>query len=206
MADLTGIKNLLFDFGGVIVNINKENAIKRFKEIGFENIEEYLGEFRQKGIFLELEEGAISREDFYTEFRKLAGKDISDKDIDSGWLAFMDGVPDYRLELLKDLRQKYNLYLLSNTNPVIMEWANSSSFSPTGEPLSAYFDKMFCSYQIGYTKPTKESFESVIKGADLNPEETLFLDDGQSNLDASEKFGFKTCLVDQNEDLRKIFE
>lgn len=206
MADLTGVKNLLFDFGGVIVNINKDNAIKRFKEIGFENVEEYLGEFRQKGIFLQLEEGSISREDFYTEFRRLTGKEISDKDIDSGWLAFMDGVPDYRLELLKDLRQKYNLYLLSNTNPVIMEWANSSNFSPTGEPLSAYFDKMFCSYQIGYTKPAKESFESVIQGADLNPEETLFLDDGQSNLDAAEKFGFKTYLVDQDKDLRKIFE
>lgn len=206
MADLTGIKNLLFDFGGVIVSINKENAVKRFKEIGVDNIEEYLGEFRQEGIFLGLEDGTISREDFYTELRKLARKDISEKDIDSGWLAFMAGVPEYKLQLLKDLRKKYNVYLLSNTNPIIMEWAHSKEFSPTGEPLSAHFDKMFCSYKIGYTKPAPESFQAVIEGANINPEETLFLDDGQSNLDMAKELGFKTYLVDQNEDLRKVFE
>lgn len=205
MADLTGIKNLLFDFGGVIVNINKDNAVKRFKEIGVDNIEEYLGEFRQKGIFLEIEEGKISREDFYNELRKMTGKDISNEDIDSGWFGFLDGIPEYKFQLLKDLRKKYNVYLLSNTNPIIMGWAHSDTFSPTGEHLSAFFDKMFCSYEIGHTKPAKESFDAVIN-AGINPAETLFLDDGQSNLDAAEKLGFKTYLVDQTEDLRKVFE
>lgn len=206
MADLTGIKNLLFDLGGVIMSIKKENAVKRFKEIGVDDIEDYLGEFRQEGIFLGLEEGTISREDFYTELRKLAGKDISDKDIDSGWLAFITEVPTYKLELLEELRKKYNVYLLSNTNPIIMEWAHSKDFSALGEPLSAYFDKMFCSYKIGHTKPSIESFEAVVKGTGLNPEETLFLDDGQSNLDMASEMGFKTYLVDQDEDLRKVFE
>lgn len=206
MADLAGIKNLLFDLGGVIMSINKDNAVKRFKEIGVDNIEDYLGEFRQEGIFLALEEGTISREKFYEELRKLAGKDMSDKDIDSGWLAFITEVASYKLELLKELRKKYKVYLLSNTNPVIMEWAHSKDFSPTGEPLSAYFDKMFCSYKIGHTKPSKESFDAVIEGTGINPEETLFLDDGQSNLDAASRLGFKTYLVDQDEDLRKVFE
>ncbi|HCO66467.1 MAG TPA: haloacid dehalogenase [Dysgonomonas sp.] len=206
MADLAGIKNLLFDLGGVIMSINKDNAVKRFKEIGVDNIEDYLGEFRQEGIFLALEEGTISREKFYEELRKLAGKDMSDKDIDSGWLAFITEVAPYKLELLKELRKKYKVYLLSNTNPVIMEWAHSKDFSPTGEPLSAYFDKMFCSYKIGHTKPSKESFDAVIEGTGINPEETLFLDDGQSNLDAASRLGFKTYLVDQDEDLRKVFE
>lgn len=206
MADLTGIKNLLFDFGGVIASINKENAVKRFKEIGVDNIENYLGEFRQEGIFLGLEDGTISREDFYTELRKLAGKDISERDIDSGWLAFMVEVPEYKLQLLKELRKKYKVYLLSNTNPIIMEWAHSKDFSPTGEPLSAYFDQMFCSYKIGHTKPSAESFEAVLEGAGVMPGETLFLDDGQSNLDMAAKMGFKTYLVDQDEDLRKVFE
>lgn len=206
MADLTGIKNLLFDFGGVIVNINKDNAVNRFKEIGVENIEDFLNEFRQSGIFLQLEEGTITLEEFRDSVRKMTGENISDRDIDSGWLAFLDGIAEYKLPLLKDLRQKYNVYLLSNTNPVIMGWAHSPYFSPTGEPLSAYFDKMFLSYLIGHAKPSDESFQAVIDGAKLNPEETLFLDDGQSNLDAAEKFGFKTYLVDQNEDLRAIFE
>lgn len=205
MTNLDGIKNLLFDFGGVIVGINKENAIKRFKEIGVENIEDFLGEFRQKGIFLEIEEGKISRQEFYDEFRKLAGKNISDADIDSGWLAFLTNIPSYKLELLKELRKQYNVYLLSNTNPIIMEWAHSPGFSNTGEILSDFFDKMFLSYEIGHAKPERASFEAVIDGANLDPAETLFLDDGQSNLDEAQKLGFKTYLVDQNEDLRKIF-
>nr|WP_287610068.1 HAD family phosphatase [Dysgonomonas sp.] len=205
MGNLTGIKNLLFDFGGVIVNINKDNAVNRFKEIGVDNIEEYLGEFRQKGIFLEIEEGKISKEEFYIELRKLAGKDISEEDIDSGWLAFLDGIPQYKLDLLKELRKEYKVYLLSNTNPIIMDWAHSASFCATGETLSDFFDIAFMSYKIGHTKPSKESFDAVI-AAGINPSETLFLDDGQSNLDAAEKFGFKTYLVDQTEDLRKVFE
>lgn len=205
MADLTGIKNLLFDFGGVIVNINKENAVKRFKEIGVDNIEEYLGEFRQKGIFLDIEEGSITKEDFHDALRQLTGKDISDEDIDSGWLAFLDGIPQYKFDLLKELRKKYNVYLLSNTNPIIMEWAHSDDFCSTGETLSDFFDQTFMSYKIGHTKPMKESFDAVI-AAGIDPKETLFLDDGQSNLDAAEKFGFKTYLVDQNENLRKVFE
>lgn len=206
MNKLEGIKNLLFDFGGVIVSIEKSGAVKRFKEIGVDRIEDFLGEFRQEGIFLALEEGKITKEEFYVELRKLAGKDISDEDIDSGWMGFLTGIPTYKLDLLKELRKKYNVYLLSNTNPVIMGWAHSDKFSPTGEPITAFFDKMFLSYQIGYTKPEKESFEIVLKETGINPEETLFLDDGQSNLDVAEKLGFKTYLVDQDEDLRKVFE
>ena len=206
MADLTGIKNLLFDFGGVIVSINKDNAVKRFKEIGVDNIEDFLGEFRQEGIFLQLEEGTITKEEFYDELRKLAGKHIPNENIDSGWLAFLTGIPEYKFDLLKELRKKYNVYLLSNTNPVIMGWADTKDFSPSGEPISAFFDQMFWSFKMGHTKPAKETFEIVIQEAKINPAETLFLDDGQSNLDAAEKFGFKTYLVDQEEDLRKVFE
>lgn len=206
MIDLTGIKNLLFDFGGVIASISKTNAIKRFKEIGVDDIENYLGEFAQKGIFLDIETGKLSREGFYQELRQLTGKNISDKDIDSGWLAFMVEVPEYKLQLLKSLRKKYNMYLLSNTNPIVMEWACSKNFSKDGEPLSNYFDQMFLSYQIGNIKPSKVAFEAVISGAKIKPEETLFLDDGQSNTDMAKEFGFRTYLVNQDEDLRKIFE
>ena len=70
------IKNILFDFGGVIVGLDKQNAINRFKEIGLANIEDYLNEFRQSGIFLELEEGKLTKEEFYVEFNKLAGKEV----------------------------------------------------------------------------------------------------------------------------------
>lgn len=199
------IKNILFDFGGVIVGLNKQNAINRFKEIGVETIEDYLGEFRQEGIFLALEEGKISREDFYTELRLLAGKNISEADIDSAWMAFLTEITDYKYQMLKDLRKKYNVYLLSNTNPVVMEWAESSDFSPSKENIRDFFDKCYYSFLIGCAKPDKEIFEHVIKDAGLKPEETLFLDDGPSNIKVAEELGFKTYLANQDEDLRQVF-
>lgn len=199
------IKNILFDFGGVIVGLDKQNAINRFKEIGITNIEDYLSEFRQSGIFLELEEGKLTKEEFYKEFQKLAGKYVAPQDIDSGWLAFLTFIPEYKFQMLKDLRKKYKVYLLSNTNPAIMEWAESEDFSPTKEPITAFFDKCYYSFQLGCAKPERTIFDVVVKDSGIVPEETLFLDDGQANIDMADSLGFKTYLANQDEDLRKVF-
>ncbi len=201
------IKNLLFDFGGVIVSLNKKNAINRFKEIGLTNIEDYLNEFRQDGIFLAYEEGKLNPQEFYTAFRELAGKDnITDEEIDSAWLAFLVGIPDYKYKLLKDLRKKYNVYLLSNTNPSVMAWANTSDFSPEGESIDAFFDKCYLSYKIGHAKPDKEIFEYIIKDSGMNPNETLFFDDGEANIKAAQELGFQTYLTNQDEDLTRVID
>lgn len=201
------IKNILFDFGGVIVSLNKQNALNRFREIGLKNIDEYINEFRQKGIFLEYEEGKINDKEFYAEFRKLAGKeDISEEDIDSAWMAFLTGIPAYKFQLLKDLRAKYNVFLLSNTNPSIMKWAMTSDFSPEGLPISAFFDKCYLSYEIGHAKPDKDIYEYIIKDSGMDPAETLFLDDGKANVDMGAEIGFQVYHANQDEDLRKVFE
>lgn len=201
------IKNILFDFGGVIVSLNKQNALNRFREIGFANIEEYINEFRQKGIFLEYEEGKINDQEFYREFKKLAGKDdISNNDIDSAWLAFLVGIPEYKFQLLKDLRKRYNVYLLSNTNPSIINWAITSDFSPEGLPITAFFDKCYFSYEIGCAKPDKEIYEYIIKDSGINPSETLFLDDGKANVEMGANLGFQVYQANQDEDLREVFE
>lgn len=199
------IKNILFDFGGVIIGLNKQNAVNRFREIGVDNIDDYLGEFRQEGIFLALEEGTISRDEFYKELRQLTGKNIPTEDIDSAWMAFLLDITEYKYQMLKDLRKKYNVYLLSNTNPIVMDWALSPNFSPSGENIRDFFDKCYLSYEIGAAKPDKKIFEFVINDSGLNPAETLFLDDGPSNIATAEELGFKGYLANQEEDLRKVF-
>lgn len=200
------IKNILFDFGGVIVSLNKQNALNRFTKIGFPNIEKYLNEFRQEGIFLEYEEGKIGKEEFYKEFRRLAGNEnISSDDIDSGWLAFLVGIPEYKFQLLKDLRKEYNVYLLSNTNPSVMGWAYSKDFSPEGLPIDAFFDKCYLSFEIGCAKPDPEIFHYIINDSKMDPAETLFLDDGKANVEIGAELGFQIYQVDQDEDLRKVF-
>lgn len=201
------IKNILFDFGGVIIGLNKQKALDRFTEIGFPNIGDYLGEYRQKGIFLEYEEGKLTPEQFYDKFRELAGRnDISNDDIDSAWMAFLTYIPEYKFELLKELRKKYKVYLLSNINPSIMKWAFTKDFSPEGLPITDYFDKCYLSYQVGYAKPDKEIYEYIIKDSGMVPSETLFLDDGKGNVDMGIEMGFQGYQANQDEDLRKVFE
>lgn len=201
------IKNLLFDFGGVIASLDKQRAVNRFKEIGVSCVEDYLGEFRQGGIFLDYEVGKLTAQEFYAALREISdNKNMTDEQIDSAWLAFITEVPVYKLELLKELRGKYNLYLLSNTNPSIMGWANSKNFTPEGLPVSAYFDKHYFSYLIGFAKPDREIFEYIIKDSGLIPSETLFFDDGKANIDAAKELGFQGYIVVQEEDLRKVFD
>ncbi|WP_029903871.1 HAD family phosphatase [Prevotella sp. 10(H)] len=200
------IKNILFDLGGVIISLDKQKALDRFTEIGFPNIHEYLGEFRQKGIFLDYEEGKIDRENFLKEFRKMSNnQNITAEQIDYAWLGFLDHIPEYKFQLLKELRKKYKVYLLSNTNPSIMGWAMTHEFSPEGIPIQDYFDKCYLSYEIGCAKPDREIFDFIIQDSAMQPAETLFFDDGKANIEIADKIGFQTYLTNQDEDLRKVF-
>ena len=203
--DLTGIKNIVFDFGGVIVDISREQAVARFKEIGVLNADEIIGIYKQAGIFLELEEGKITRDEYYEAFRKLYGASITNEEIDSAWLSFFLPLQQERIDFLLELKKKYKLFLLSNTNPIVMSWANSPAFTPAGKPLSDYFDKLYLSYQMGVVKPEKAIFEQLIQDAAINPGETLFIDDGKSNIEAGKACGMKTYQPEEGEDYRFIF-
>ena len=200
------IKNIIFDFGGVIVDVSREQAVSRFNEIGFDRADEMLNAYKQEGIFLELEKGTLSREDFYNEVRALSGKNITDAQIDYGWFGFFLPLVQGRIDFLLELRKKYKLYLLSNTNPIIMGWACSPQFTPAGKPLNDYFDKLYLSYKMGVIKPDLEIFEKVIADAKINPAETLFIDDGKANVDAGAQVGFKTYQPKEGEDYRGIFD
>ncbi|MDL2222891.1 HAD family phosphatase [Bacteroidales bacterium OttesenSCG-928-M11] len=202
--NLNGIKNIVFDLGGVLITLNINEAIRRFKAIGLENIEEFLDPYHQKGIFLALEDGSMSAEAFYDAVRKEAGKDISDKDIIWAWLGFIEDLPVYKLKMLDNLRQQgYKLYLLSNTNPCVMSWAMSSDFSPEGKTLADYFDKCYLSYQQGCVKPDVRIFDSMIKDSGIIPQETLFIDDGKANVEMGNQLGFHTYQPINGSDFRE---
>jgi len=201
-----GIKNIIFDLGGVLITLDRDEAVNRFKEAGLGNAEELLSAYHQKGIFLELEEGKLSQEEFYEAVRKEAGKFISNETIDYGWMGFLKEVPEYKMVMLEELRRKgYRLYLLSNTNPVIMSWAHSPAFSPQGKSIDEYFDKLYLSYQIGYTKPHPEIFRFMFKDSGMIPSESLFIDDGIANIEMGKQLGMKTYLAENGEDFRHLF-
>jgi len=203
---LKGIKNIVFDLGGVLITLDRDEAVNRFREAGLENAEELVNAYHQNGIFLELEEGTLSQEEFYEAFRKEAGKFVSKEAIDHGWMGFMKEVPEYKMIMLEELRRKgYRLYLLSNTNPVIMDWAHSSTFSPQGKSIDEYFDKLYLSYQIGLTKPHPEIFKFMFEDSGIIPAESLFIDDGIANTEMGKQLGMKTYLAKNGEDFRHLF-
>lgn len=200
------IKNVVFDFGGVIVELDTQRPIDRFKEIGVEDAEKLLDPYEQKGLFLEFENGTADLETFRRKLSEHAGKELSMDDIYYGWMGFMWDVPQEKLDYLSELRKKYNVYILSNTNPVIMSWAKSPVFSPAGLPLTAYADKIYASYEIGITKPDPRIFEYMLSDSNMIPEETLFVDDSQKNIDAATAFGFHLYKPENGEDWRETLD
>jgi putative hydrolase of the HAD superfamily len=198
------IKNIVLDFGGVIVDLDRDAAISRFREMGIDNIEELLDPYRQKGLFRKIEDGSLSREDFYVEVCKLTGKNIDSKDIDQGLIDFLLPVDQRKLDYISELRKKYKVLLLSNTNDIIINWATSEKFSPSGKSLDCYFDEMYLSYKLGCMKPDFDIFHKMIELSGINPAETLFIDDSEANITAGKALGFKTFLFGKDNRFSEI--
>ncbi len=189
------IKNLLFDLGGVIMDIRKENCVAAFEALGLRNAKEYFGDFSQKGPFYALERGDIGIDEFHDALRPELPEGVTDEQIDAAFTRFLIGIPPHRLAALEELRKTYKIYLLSNTNPIM--WADfiKKDFTKAGRCREDYFDGMVVSFEANSLKPEEKIFRHTIEKLGIVPEETLFFDDGQVNLDGAAHLGFQTALV-----------
>lgn len=195
------IKNIVFDLGGVIMTLDPAEALRRFKALGLSDAERYLDAYTQSGIFGNLEEGKITAEDFRSKLSSLTGHELTFDECKHAWLGYRKDVPQRNLDLLKELRAKdYRLILLSNTNPFMMDWALSSEFDGKGSSLNDYFDALYLSYRLGIMKPAPDFFRQVLDNENILPEETLFVDDGQRNVEAAGKLGFITMCPGNGSD------
>ncbi|MCC8199708.1 MAG: HAD family phosphatase [Tannerellaceae bacterium] len=203
---MSSIKNVVFDLGGVIITLNRDCAVKRFEEIGIKDAAELIDPYEQKGFFLEVENGRIDAEGFRRKLSEHAGTEITKEQATYGWMGFVVDVPQYKLDYILALRKNYHVYLLSNTNPIIQEWARSSAFSAAGRPIGDYFDKMYASYEIGITKPDPAIYEYMLKDSGMIPSETLFIDDGRLNIEVVRSLGIHTYQPENNEDWREAID
>lgn len=201
MKQYNNISTLIFDLGGVIVDLDLAKCIQNFKELGLENIEQYLSNFGQKDFFMQFEKGQIGIPAFRNEIRKLAGTELTDAQIDKAWCSFLTQIPFEKLHLLSELKKKYRLLLLSNTNPLHIETAVAAEFSKTGKTMQDFFDKCYLSYEMGMVKPDVEIFEALLTDAQVKAEECLFLDDGKKNIDTAAALGIQTYWVKPDENL-----
>lgn len=194
---MTGIKNIIFDLGGVIINLDNRRTEEAFTALGVRNFRDYFGHGFAASFFKEYEIGRITDQEFVQSIRQLGGiGQVPDKEIIRSWNALLLDFPVERVQLLKELGQAYRIFLFSNTNALHLTalrqiWADSIG----GAPLDDYFEKTYYSHLMGMRKPDRQSFEYILKENDLKGQETLFVDDAIVNVEGAEQAGLKGLFL-----------
>lgn len=193
---MQNIKAIIFDFGGVIFNIDFNRSSAAFNEIGIGNFLEMYSLMNANPLFENLEKGKITEEKFYEEFRKYTKSELLNDKIKLALNSLLLSYRKEALQTLKSIKPKYKLYLLSNTNSIHLEAFSKIYNQQIGEgSLEDHFDKVYYSHKTGYRKPDKEAYEMVLKENNLSPAETLFIDDNEQNIEGAKTIGLQTVLL-----------
>jgi len=196
MQKYNTIPNLIFDFGGVLLNINPQRAVDSFKKIGLTDIDLVKREYQRNGLFDQLERGIIIPEQFRMELRKNISGVVTDDQIDDAWNSMLLDLPWERLNLLQQLKNKHRIFLLSNTNMIHWEAYTKMIRNVHGVELSSFFEKDYYSHQMGMRKPDSEIYTTVLEKEGLKASQTLFIDDVQMNVNAAQKVGMMVHHLD----------
>lgn len=206
MDMLNGIRNIIFDLGGVLLNIAPKNTIEAFGKLGMEQLVGDKGLSYDHDIFYLMEQGKITPEEFRNGVRKLLAKEVSDDEIDAAWTAMLLDFPAIRVELVKNLRKDFKIYLFSNTNAIHVAKYHSNFRKQHGFEVSTLFDKDFYSNEIGYRKPSAESYQEIIRLSGINPEESLFIDDSLQNVESAMASGLKGFWLEPGKTVENLFK
>jgi putative hydrolase of the HAD superfamily len=193
-------KNIIFDLGGVILNIDYHLTVKAFKDLGLDNFQEHFSQAQQTQLFDKYEKGLISTDDFRKEIKTHLPEGITDVQIDDAWNAILLDLPEERLALLRRLKANHRLFLLSNTNELhILSFNERFRQLYPEAALSTYFEKMYLSYEVGMRKPDAEIFEFVLRDNQLAADETLFIDDSIQHVNSASALGIDSIFLDLKE-------
>lgn len=188
--DIPKYDTIIFDLGGVILNIDYNLTTMAFSKLGLNDFSRLFSQANQSNLFDDLEKGKIEQREFVSAIQDLAGKHISENDIVSAWNAMLLDLPEERIKLLDTLKSKYRIFLLSNTN-VIHKTAYCYYLEKTFglKDFSHIFEKQYLSFEVGMRKPDAEIFEYVINQNELKREKTLFIDDSVQHIHGAQKAG-----------------
>ncbi|UAM96775.1 HAD family phosphatase [Polaribacter litorisediminis] len=197
------IKNLVFDLGGVIMNLDVPKTILAFKELGIDNIVNDTGHQYQHSFFYNFEIGEISEAQFLKALKHLSNQSLHDEQIIHAWNKMILEMPQDRIAFLQSLHPNYNLFLLSNTNSIHQKKYLDAFKKEHQTSFNQLFKKAYYSHEIGIRKPDEAIFHYILKDSNLKAEETLFIDDSFSNLEGAQKSGIHTFHV-QNYNTKDI--
>lgn len=187
------IRNIIFDFGGVFLDIDYSRTEKAFIEAGITNFRELYSQNSASPLFEDLETGKIGKEEFYPTLRKISGVELSDDEVTRCWNAILGNFYPEAIEKAKELKGKYRLFLFSNTNIIHYQCFMETYQKQFGkDDFNSFFEKTWYSHEIGIRKPYKEAYEWVLKDAYLQADETIFIDDTLVNIEGAAKAGLHT--------------
>ena len=198
--DTLGIQNIIFDLGGVIVNINPQLTASAFAELSDSDPVDIMELHKSANFFTAYEKGQITDERFRNELRQFLGKEIPDAVIDKAWGALLLDIPKQKLDLISRARKEHTTFLLSNTNHIHRLKFTQTFRDVTGHEIEEYFDKVYYSYEMGKRKPDADIFLQVLEENKLKPEETLLIDDSLPNIITAQDLGIQILHVERNQE------
>ncbi|MDR1864720.1 MAG: HAD family phosphatase [Bacteroidales bacterium] len=200
------VRNIIFDLGNVVIRIDPDLTLQRFRELGVPDFDAMYTIMKQSAIFDSLDTGKISPQRFRDAIRRHARLPLTDRQIDEAWCAMLLDFPEEHIALLRKLRSSYKLYLLSNTNRIHMDFYLEKLRREKGSSLlPELFDRTFYSHEIGYRKPDRKSFEHVLQTEGLKPAETLFIDDLEHNVAGARRAGIQAYHFPKGSRLSLLF-
>jgi len=200
------IKNIIFDFGGVILDIDPQLTFNEFVNLGFKDTEKLLSPEFMEEIAAKFERGILTPEVFRNKLRQFLQIEATDQQLDDAWNALLFDIPAERVEVIKKARKNYSIFLLSNSNEIHYElFVRDLQLRFGYREFDDLFHKAYFSFDLHLSKPNPEIYEFVINQHELNPAETLFIDDREDNIETAQMLGFKTYLLQKPERVRDLF-
>ncbi len=192
-VDINKIDAIIFDLGGVIINLDTNATVKAFAHLSNKSIDDISIAYANANFFKDYEIGAISDAQFRNEIRKSLGINASDELIDEAWNAMLLEIPLNRIAAFKKLKEHFKLFVMSNTNDIhIRKFDEIFSELNTGTTFRAYFDKVYYSQDIGARKPNAGAWTPILEEYKLDANRALFIDDRLDNIQAASNLGMQT--------------
>lgn len=190
---IQGIKHIIFDLGGVLLNVDYSLTEQAFAELDIPDFKLLFSQAQQTKLFDKLEMGQIGTDEFIIALQNISPTPVSKEQIIKAWNAMLQDYPLRRLQILQQLRLYYDLFLLSNTNEIHEEAFNKILMDTRGMPsLGVFFDQVYLSHRVGLRKPMKEIFQLVLDENSLKAEHTLFIDDSIQHIEGAKLLGIQT--------------
>ena len=203
--NINSIDAIIFDLGGVIINLDYQRTIDAFKSLGMSNFEEVYTQAQQSNLFDEYETGKISSQHFINQLLPFLPAGTSPNKVVHAWNEMILDFPLERLELLDQLKGTHRVFLLSNTNELHLQSVERSLAKTTSRKLESFFEKVYLSHEVKLRKPHKEIFEQVCSEQKLNPSKTLFIDDTIGHINGAKSVGLITHHLQKEEEIIQLF-